>query len=190
MRSLTGAFSDCNNLTSIEIPDSVAVIGAWAFYNCNNLTSVKIGKSVKEIGYRAFSSYGYSKLTNIEVDENNTEYKDIDGNLYSKDGKTLIQYAIGKTATEFSIPSSVTKIERYAFYNSSVKSVVFESVRGWSYWIGNNKTRISSRDLEDSSVVAYKLRSNSDWVSYGLTWDEKDAEKDAEDDGYYMTDNY
>ncbi|MBE6537805.1 MAG: leucine-rich repeat domain-containing protein, partial [Ruminococcaceae bacterium] len=54
--------------------------------------------------------------TSIEVDENNQYYKDIDGNLYSKDGKKLIQYAIGKTDTSFTIPNSVTCIGDYAFY--------------------------------------------------------------------------
>ncbi|MDY6367466.1 MAG: leucine-rich repeat domain-containing protein, partial [Clostridia bacterium] len=74
------------------------------------------------INYSAFK--GCSSLTNINVLENNANYKSIDGNLYSKDGKTLIKYAIGKTATEFSIPNSVTSIGNYAFYNcSSLTSV-------------------------------------------------------------------
>ena len=49
------------------------------------------------------------------MDSNNPAYQSIDGNLYSKDGKTLIQYAIGKTDTYFAIPSSVTSIGDYAF---------------------------------------------------------------------------
>ena len=46
-------------------------------------------------------------LTSISVDENNTVYKSIDGNLYSKDGKTLVQYAVGKQDKSFVIPDSV-----------------------------------------------------------------------------------
>ncbi|MEG2541045.1 MAG: leucine-rich repeat domain-containing protein, partial [Clostridia bacterium] len=55
---------------------------------------------------------------------NNANFKSIDGDLYSKDGSTLIQYAIGKTATIFTIPASVTNIGYGAFYGcSSLTSV-------------------------------------------------------------------
>ena len=89
--------------------------------------------SVTSIGKSAFS--GCFSLTSINVSENNTIYKDIDGNLYTKDGKTLIQYAIGKPATSFAIPSSVTSIGVSAFaYCSRLTSVT----------IGNGVTSIGS----------------------------------------------
>ena len=107
------AFSRCDSLTSIEIPDSVTSIGSYAFYYCDRLTSIVIPDSVMSIGKHAFSYC--TNLTNIVVSENNTAYKSVDGNLYSKDGTALIQYAIGKTATTFTIPDSVTSIGEYAF---------------------------------------------------------------------------
>ena len=85
------AFRGCSSLTSIEIPDSVTSIGLDAFSDCDS-------------------------LTNIKVDENNTAFKSIDGNLYSKDGKTLIQYTPGKQDAEFVIPECVTSIGDSAFY--------------------------------------------------------------------------
>ena len=109
------AFYSCDSLTSVEIGDSVTSIGVRAFYSCDSLTSVVIGDGVTSIGDYAF--YYCDNLTSITVDENNTTYKSIDGNLYSKDGKTLIQYAIGKKVTSFTIPDSVTSIGEYAFYN-------------------------------------------------------------------------
>ena len=109
------AFSGCTSLTSVTIPKSVTSIGSFAFKGCSSLTSVTIPKSVTSIGSFAFK--GCSSLTSITVDENNSTYKSIDGNLYSKSGKTLIQYAIGKSATSFEIPNSVTSIENYAFYD-------------------------------------------------------------------------
>ena len=116
------AFSNCTSFTSVTIGDSVTSIGSDAFYGCSSLTSVTIGDSVTSIGNSAFE-YCYN-LTSITVDKNNNYYKSIDGNLCTKDGKTLIQYAIGKTNTDFTIPNSVTYIGDYAFrYCTSLTSV-------------------------------------------------------------------
>ena len=118
------AFARCSSLTSVTIGSSVTSIGYYAFIYCSSLTSITIPDSVTSIGGFVFGVFrsafeNCSSLTSINVDENNEYYKSIDGNLYSKDGTTLIQYAIGKTATEFTIPDSVTSIGSYAFYGCS-----------------------------------------------------------------------
>ena len=130
------AFWNCNNLTSIVIPDGVTSIKYGTFYGCSSLTSVTIGNNVTSIDRLAFdecialtsviipnsvesideSAFACcTSLTNISVGENNQNYKSIDGNLYTKDGKSLIQYAIGKTDTSFTIPKSVKSIGIWTF---------------------------------------------------------------------------
>ena len=111
------AFRYCSSLTSVVIPHSVESIGSYAFDSCTNLTSVVISDSVMSIGDMAFNFC--SGLASIEVDESNANYKSVEGNLYSKDGKILIQYAVGKTEADFTIPEDVTCVGDFAFYDSS-----------------------------------------------------------------------
>lgn len=53
------------NLTSVEIPDSVTVIGDEAFRGCNLITNINMSDNVTEIGAYAFS--GCSALTEIKL---------------------------------------------------------------------------------------------------------------------------
>ena len=162
------AFEDCTRLISVTIPDSVTEIGKWAFcgcvnlksvplgenvtsigedafYNCTSLTSIVIPDSVTYIGYGAF--YGCNSLPQITVSENNENYKSIDGNLYTKDGKTLVQYAMGKTNIEFTIPDGVTSIGDFALNGCNLTSVV----------IGDSVTRIGIKSFWGCSVSSVTI---------------------------------
>ncbi len=61
------AFSNCNGLKSIIIPDSVTKIGRSGFYNCKSLVSVELGKNITEMGNQAFMNC-YS-LESISIPE-------------------------------------------------------------------------------------------------------------------------
>jgi len=150
-------------LTSITIPESVTTIGECAFCDCESLKEIKVA-------------------------EGNKNYKSVDGNLYSKDGKTLLQYAIGKENTSFVIPDSVTTIGERAFQAcSSLTSITIpDSVttignyafRGCSgltsITIPNSVTTIGAGafyDCTNLKTVTYK-GTKAQWanVSKGSGW--------------------
>ena len=107
------AFSHCDSLTNVAIPDSVTSIGEGAFWCCYLLTNVRIPNSVTSIGEGAFGCC--KSLQTIIVDNDNNNYKSIDGLLYSKDEKTLIACPGAKINVK--IPNSVTSIADNAFGN-------------------------------------------------------------------------
>ena len=59
------AFSNCTNLTTVELGDGVTSIGTSAFLNCTQLTSITIGSGVISIGKSAFN--GCTALTNANI---------------------------------------------------------------------------------------------------------------------------
>jgi hypothetical protein len=117
-----GVFSD-NRLTSVTIESGVTSIGDSMFNN-NQLTSVTIPDTVMAIGSFAFN--GNSALTAITVDGSNTAYMDIDGVLFTKDGKTLHTYPQGK-ATAYTIPGTVEAIGKAAFNGCRFSSIIIPS---------------------------------------------------------------
>lgn len=98
------AFQNCSGLTSIVIPNSVALIGGYAFANCSGLTSVTIPNSVSIIGYNAFD--GCTGLTSVSIP--NSVY-------------LIDEYAFRDctSLTSVAIPISVTTIMSGAFQNCS-----------------------------------------------------------------------
>ncbi|MBR2743283.1 MAG: leucine-rich repeat protein [Clostridia bacterium] len=107
-----GAFSCCDGITSVEIPEGVTSIGSYAFYTCRNLTSATIPSTAASIGELAFA--WCQSLTSINVDEGNTAYASADGVLFTKDMKTLITCPGGKSG-EYTVPTGVTAISDNAF---------------------------------------------------------------------------
>ena len=98
------AYTDCNDIVSVVLPNSITSIGDSAFLGCNSLTSINIPNSVTSIGELAFSEC--SSLASITIPSSVT--------------------GIGKSAflgcsslTSINIPRSVVYIDNSAFFNCS-----------------------------------------------------------------------
>lgn len=62
---IMSAFRNCKNLVSVIMPDSVTHLGAFAFSDCSSLISIKISKNISTIGIYAFS--GCTSLESIII---------------------------------------------------------------------------------------------------------------------------
>ena len=143
------AFYDCDKVKTVELPTSLESIEYDSFWDCNSLESISIDSSNeyyyemdgvlmrkaddtiqlyprgKTGTFKISADYsgtinhnwGTYYCTSLEVDKDNPNYSSEDGIIYSKDKTQLIFGALcGKNV---SVPSSVTSIQEYAFYNSS-----------------------------------------------------------------------
>ncbi len=107
------AFSNAKSLANVVLPESVEHIGVRAFF-ITDLRTIRIPAGVQTIGAIAFSAC--PNLTEIQVDPANVNYTSLDGVLYSKDFRTLIQCPAGKSGI-VTVPESVTAITQNAFSN-------------------------------------------------------------------------
>jgi hypothetical protein len=113
-----------------RIPNNVEFIAEYAFWE-SDVYEIYIPSSVVDIGSTYIRDDYYSdRLSIIDVDKNNKYYQTIDGNLYTKDGKTLLRYAPGNDSTSFVVPDFVESIGEFAFYAcDSLESIIIpESV--------------------------------------------------------------
>ena len=110
----SAAFATCTSLTHVTIPNTVTSIGNFAFYACSSLTNASIPTSVTTIGTQAFASC--SSLAAITVDPLNSAFSSANGILFNKSQTKLVQCP-GSKAGDYTIPSSVTIIGSFSFYD-------------------------------------------------------------------------
>ena len=108
-----------------DLSKPVLGIREYAVNADENAEELHIGASVQYIDEYAF--YNAKKLQKITVDPDNQWYKDVDGVLFTKDGKVLILYPVcyGQQPTDkedeftypdaYTVPDGVERINNFAF---------------------------------------------------------------------------
>ena len=112
--------------TKYDIPDGVQSI-TGAFNDCVNLTSISIPASVSDIDNRgAFSNC--PALKEINVDETNKNYSSDKGILFNNDKTTIVRYPSAKEDVSYEVPNGVITICQQAFDEcKSLESVTVPS---------------------------------------------------------------
>ena len=94
-----------------------------AFSGNTNLSRITIPKNVSTIATLFLGKTSSSDKAYISVDSANTSFASVDGVLFNKAKTTLIKFALGKTISNYTIPSSVTTIVEDAFYKCDVQTI-------------------------------------------------------------------
>lgn len=110
-----GVLCECEGLTSVTLHDGIKSLGDYTFWGCVSLESVEIPASVTSIGEECFNACDSMKAFTVAA--GSESFDTIDGVLFSKDLKTLVQYPIGLTATSYNVPEGTETIGSFAFCN-------------------------------------------------------------------------
>ena len=165
----------CIGISKVTIPNTVTEIQRGAFVYTKRIQSISISSSVKTIAADVFSGNNCLKFT---VDSNNKYFQAINGDLYSKDGKTLVS-ATGSSMTkipsfveviggdafcgnnhivDITIPATVKKISYAAFAScKNLRNVIIE---------GNGLTTVESRAFQSTKLISLNIPASVTSFSY------------------------
>jgi len=118
-----GALSKNPSFVKVILPSTIEMIGRGAFAECTSLQTVFISDAVRDIGKAPFAAC--SSLNSIKVSLQNRNYRELDGVLFDKQLKNLIQYPANASST-YEVPASVTTINEAAFAEClKLESIIF-----------------------------------------------------------------
>ena len=152
-----GAFSECDRMTSLVIPDSMTTIGDWAFTGCANMVRMDMGNGVVTIGDSAFRDC--ISLTELVIPDSVTTI----GEETFSGCNSIVRLEIG---------SGVTRIDSWAmeacpslkeiFFRGAAPSFgkgVFSKVTAEAYYPANNPTWTDDKLQDYGGTIT--------WVPYG-----------------------
>lgn len=134
--------------TTFTVPSGVYGVSTNGFQLAKNLTTINLPASIQDLPASAEAN-GFTsakKLTAIKVDAGNTKFKDEDGVVLTKDGKTLVAYPFARHGVPnsaydgplvtmhpgevYTIPASVETISKGAFAQvSEITAVKLNNVK-------------------------------------------------------------
>ena len=130
---------EIEKITKVVVSENVTSIGDFAFNGLTAVSEYDIGANVSTISQWALDT---SAAKVFKLNGNPNFKTDVDGVLFSGDGKTLIAYPGGSAGRdEYTVPSDVTAISDGAFVGCPIKKLTIGShvkteLPGWSFNAG------------------------------------------------------
>lgn len=117
------AFTRCENITKVIIPEGITTIEKRAFFNCFSLTEVSIPSTVTTIGERAFM--GCQSLKKVKIPDAVTDLPQrifsgcvaLEEIEFGAETKTVGDYAFANCSSlmELNLPDTITSIGQFSF---------------------------------------------------------------------------
>ena len=168
-------------ITAVVVEEGITKISDSAFCSAESLVTVSISSTVTYVTGYTFDSC--DMLEEINVAEENTAYKSIDGILFTEDEKTLVMYPANKNCDKYTIPSSVTTIGKMAFEsNQGINTVIIPdtvTVMEFSAFtdsaistiiVGNGIDTIPQSCFSHSSTDSIILSDSVKTINYAAFW--------------------
>ena len=113
----TGAFNSCDGLTDVHIAEGLETVMDGAFSGCKSLESIVFPSTLKSLGTNVFANT--IALKTLGIAKNNDYFSSSENVLFDAQKTRIIRYAPEKTETEYTIPETVTTIDKGAFFAAS-----------------------------------------------------------------------
>jgi len=137
------AFYNCANIVKAELTANLVYLGDEAFSGCGKLEEANLYFGLEYLGAQAFAYSGLKNayipatvtsmsgnpfagcmsIESITLDNDNIDFKLVDGVLYDNKMFTLIYYPANLTADTFHIPDTVHEIASGAFAGAQLSSL-------------------------------------------------------------------
>lgn len=176
-----GAFAGLKNVKSINLPDSIMLIGEKAFSDCQALEGIfKLPSNLLSIGPSAFKNSNL--IIGFEINPSSKHFETIDNVLFAKKsycidsiittniaresyGKTLIQYPGGKEEESYEVPYDVVNIFSGAFAgNKHLKSINLNNVKNIGFVAFNDSNQIMQLNGGDEiNYIADNSIKSTEW---------------------------
>ena len=122
------AFENCTALTNIVFSDSITTIGSSAFSNCTSLDKITLPSELTSLGNGVFENCNAeiifpASLKCIPIMGDNAVTK-----VTIPEGVKMISeeaFAYCSNFTEITLPSTITNIERSAFFNTPITEFIY-----------------------------------------------------------------
>ena len=119
-----GFLSYNSTAKSVTVSEGIKFVARYAFNKCSSLEYVYLPSTLEEKATNQYIAFvDCPNLKKIEISSENPYFATVDGNLYTKDMKVLLQYAPKNDIESFELPSTVQIIWEEAFSCSSLEYI-------------------------------------------------------------------
>ena len=115
------AFQDCRNLKSVILPEGLTELVGGPFEYCLKLKSINLPDSIQRIDGSPFSRC--KALTDVTLSADHPCYYFADGVLFSREDHRLLWYPPAKKGKSYQVPEGTEAIDTEAFSGTNLSSV-------------------------------------------------------------------